>query len=113
MGKCTQCGQKARLLMAMCDGCIRRDNEATVERQREVAVARAAPYADLKCAGCGGAMESFGKVPLRIGGSTGGFHLLMGAFAGAGERLMTLDLLRCRECRRVEFYDLDLQLGRR
>lgn len=112
MGQCTMCGQKAGLLMSMCDDCIRRDTEAARERQREAAVARLAPDADLKCAGCGGSMESFGKVPLRTGGSTGGMHLLMGGFADAGESLMLLDLLRCRECRRVDFYDLDLQLGR-
>jgi len=111
MGQCTRCGENAGLLMSVCDDCIRRGNEAARQRQQEAAAARAAAIAQVKCAGCGGSMQSFGKVPIRTGGSSGGMHLLAGEWADVGERLMVLDLFRCGECRRVDFYDMDLQLG--
>ena len=111
MGQCTECGRNAGLLMSVCDDCTRRERDAVEARRRDAAAARTAPYADLKCAGCGGAMQSFGKVPLRTGGSSGGWHMVFGELADAGESLIVLDLLRCRDCRRVEFYDLDLKLG--
>jgi hypothetical protein len=51
-------------------------------------------------------MKSLGEVSLRIGGTSGGWHLLFGAWADASEDLFPLDVYRCESCKRVEFFDL-------
>jgi hypothetical protein len=55
-------------------------------------------------------MTSLGQVPVRVGGTSGGWHLLLGQWADSGERVWPLDVYRCRSCKRVEFFDLDLSL---
>ena len=55
-------------------------------------------------------MHSLGQIPIRTGGTTGGWHLLFGEWADMSERVMPLDVYRCAGCRRVEFFDLDLSL---
>lgn len=67
----------------------------------------------MNCSSCKKPMESLGQVPIRVGGTSGGWHLLLGELADAGERVFPLDVYRCSGCKRVEFYDLDLSLPQR
>jgi hypothetical protein len=55
-------------------------------------------------------MDSLGQLPIRVGGTTGGWHLLLGNFADMRESILPLDVYRCGTCKRVEFFDLDLSL---
>lgn len=55
-------------------------------------------------------MTSLGQVPVRVGGSSGGWNILLGALAEAGEDVWPLDVYRCSSCRRVELFDMDLSL---
>jgi len=55
-------------------------------------------------------MISLGKVPIRVGGTFGGWHLLFGELADASEGLFPLDVYRCPQCKRVEFFDLEESL---
>lgn len=67
----------------------------------------------MKCTVCKTEMQSLGQVPIRIGGTSGGWHLFFGELADAGEGLFPLDVFRCSTCKRVSFYDLDLSLPER
>ena len=67
----------------------------------------------MKCTVCDTEMISLGQVPVRVGGTSGGWHFLFGELADLGEDVMPLDVYRCESCRRVEFFDLDLSLPRR
>jgi hypothetical protein len=55
-------------------------------------------------------MQSLGQLPVRVGGTAGGWHLLLGEWADMSEQVYPLDAYRCGQCRRVEFFDLDLSL---
>ena len=55
-------------------------------------------------------MAFLGQLPIRVGGTTGGWHLLLGEWADLRESVMPLDVYRCRRCKRVDFFDLDLSL---
>jgi hypothetical protein len=55
-------------------------------------------------------MKSLGQVPIRVGGTSGGWHLLFGNWADVDEALFPLDVYRCPQCKRVEFFDLDESL---
>ena len=55
-------------------------------------------------------MLSLGQLPIRIGGSSGGWHLLFGEWADVQEGVLPLDVYRCTKCKRVEFFDLDQSL---
>ncbi|HZF09141.1 MAG TPA: nucleotide-binding protein [Thermoanaerobaculia bacterium] len=67
----------------------------------------------MDCPVCKIEMQSLGQVPIRVGGTTGGWHLLLGELADVSEGVFPLDVFRCSQCRRVEFYDLDLSLPQR
>jgi hypothetical protein len=58
-------------------------------------------------------MQSLGRIPIRTGGTSGGWHLLLGEWADAGEGLFSLDVYRCSTCKRIEFFDLDESLPER
>jgi hypothetical protein len=58
-------------------------------------------------------MRSLGQLPIRAGGTTGGWHLLLGEWADIREGVFPLDVYRCPQCRRVEFYDMDESLPER
>jgi hypothetical protein len=62
------------------------------------------------CIACKSPMLSLGKVPIRVGGSSGGWHLLFGEWADASEDLFPLGVYRCPRCKRVEFFDIDESL---
>lgn len=67
----------------------------------------------MDCPVCKIEMLSLGQVPIRVGGTSGGWHLLLGEWADVSEGVFPLDVFRCSQCRRVEFYDLDLSLPNR
>ena len=67
----------------------------------------------MKCSVCKASMQSLGQVPVRVGGTSGGWHLLLGEWADMTERVFPLDVYRCQGCKRVEFFDLDLSLPMR
>ena len=67
----------------------------------------------MNCISCNEPMESLGQLPIRVGGTSGGWHLLLGELADTGERVFPLDVYRCPRCKRVDFYDLDLSLPQR
>ena len=62
------------------------------------------------CADCRIELQSLGKLPIRIGGTSGGWHLLFGEWADASEGVQSLDTYRCPQCGRLEFYDHDFNL---
>ena len=64
----------------------------------------------MNCSVCNQAMRSLGQLPIRVGGTSGGWHLLFGNLADVSEDVLPLDVYRCPQCRRVEFFDLDLSL---
>jgi len=64
----------------------------------------------MKCPACKSEMDSLGQLPIRVGGTTGVRHLLLGNWADLKEGLLPLDVYRCGTCKRVEFFDLDLSL---
>ena len=68
------------------------------------------PAADVRCAFCKTPMRSLGEIPIRVGGTTGGWHFFLGNLADVQEAIIALDTYRCDTCRRVEFFDLDLSL---
>jgi hypothetical protein len=55
------------------------------------------------CLGCQGQLQSLGVEHFRIGGVSGGWAALMGQWAEIGEGILDMELLACRNCRRVEF----------
>lgn len=67
----------------------------------------------MDCSVCKTQMQSLGQIPIRTGGTSGGWHLLLGEWADATERVFPLDVYRCGRCKRVEFFDLDLSLPER
>jgi hypothetical protein len=67
----------------------------------------------VECAVCGEPMQSLGQLPIRTGGTSGAWHLVLGEWADMAEGVLPLDVFRCTRCRRVEFYDLDLSLPER
>ena len=62
---------------------------------------------DMNCSACKSSMRSLGQLPIRVGGTSGGWHLLFGNLAEVSEDVVALD---CDACKRVEFFDLDLSL---
>jgi hypothetical protein len=54
------------------------------------------------CVRCGGALHSMGVEKFRVGGTSGGWKLLFGEMAELGEEMLSLDVLACSQCRRVE-----------
>lgn len=54
------------------------------------------------CLGCRGPLQSLGVEHFRVGGVSGGWAALMGQWAEVGEGLLEMEVLACRNCRRVE-----------
>ena len=67
----------------------------------------------MQCSACNSSMQSLGQIPIRVGGTSGGWHLLLGEWADMGEGIFPLDVYRCPRCKRVEFFDLDESLPER
>lgn len=62
------------------------------------------------CVDCKVILQSIGQLPIRIGGTSGGWHLLFGEWADASEGVRPLDAYRCPQCARLAFYDHDFSL---
>ena len=67
----------------------------------------------LKCVSCNTTLESLGQLPIRTGGTSGGWHLLMHEWADVSEKVIPLDVFRCPKCRRLELFDLDASIPAR
>jgi hypothetical protein len=72
-----------------------------------------ASYDPPNCPNCNVALRSLGQLPIRVGGTTPGWHLFLGELADLGEKIKPLDLYRCEKCGRLEFYDHDFSLPER
>jgi hypothetical protein len=66
-----------------------------------------------KCLACQTQLQSLGQFPVRVGGSSGPWHLLLGEWADMSEGVLPLDAYRCSQCGRLEFYDHDFSLPNR
>jgi len=60
-----------------------------------------APQSDA-CLRCGATMTSMGVEKFRVGGTSGGWQLLFGAYAELGEETLPLEAFACGACHRVE-----------
>ena len=54
------------------------------------------------CLGCQSPLQSIGVEHFRVGGVSGGWAMLMGKWAEVGEGILDMEMLACRNCRRVE-----------
>ena len=54
------------------------------------------------CLACGARLRSMGVEDFRTGGTSGGWKLVFGEWAELGEQMLTLEVLVCPRCRRVE-----------
>jgi len=64
----------------------------------------------MDCATCKTPMLFLGQLPIRVGGTSGGWHFLSAGLADIGEDVLPLDVYRCGRCKRLEFFDLDLSI---
>ena len=62
------------------------------------------------CIACQATLQSIGQLRVRVGGSSGGWHILLGEWADMSEGVRPLDAYRCPKCARLEFYDHDFSL---
>jgi hypothetical protein len=62
------------------------------------------------CFGCQVPLQSIGQLPVRIGGTSGPWHMLFGEWADMTEGIRPLDAYRCPQCGRLDFYDHDFSL---
>ncbi len=60
--------------------------------------------AHIQCPECKLDMDEILDVPFRIGGSSGGWHLMFGQWAELSEDLLALNMFICHQCGRVQFY---------
>ena len=56
------------------------------------------------CQSCGVDMVFAVKAPLRIGGTAGGWKLILGEWAELGEDMLPLDIWVCSNCGRITFF---------
>jgi hypothetical protein len=64
----------------------------------------------MNCSRCNTPMQSLGQLPIRVGGTSGGWHLVLGEWADLGEKTLPLDVYRCATCTQVQFFDLALSI---
>lgn len=57
-----------------------------------------------KCPNCGSRMVNIGAVGFRIGGTSGGWKLLIGEWAELGEDKIPMNIFVCEKCDKIEFY---------
>lgn len=51
---------------------------------------------------CGGELQSIGVEQFRVGGNSGGWKVLFGEWAELGQELLSLEVLACTRCRKVD-----------
>ena len=54
------------------------------------------------CLRCGAPIQSMGVEEFRVGGTTGGWKLLVGEWAELGEGMLKLEVFACSSCGKVE-----------
>ena len=54
------------------------------------------------CLRCGTELQLIGTQEFRVGGTAGGWKLLLGEWAEVGEEMLSLDVLACPQCLKVE-----------
>lgn len=54
------------------------------------------------CLRCEIPLESFGVEEFRVGGTSGGWKMLFGAWAELGEGMISFEVAACPQCRYVE-----------
>ena len=54
------------------------------------------------CLRCGQPLWTFGEQEFRVGGSKGGWKMVVGEWAELGEDMVPLEMLACRSCGKVE-----------
>jgi hypothetical protein len=54
------------------------------------------------CLRCGTPLEPVGIEGFRVGGSSGGWHMIFGGLAELGEGMLDLEIFACPDCRKVE-----------
>jgi hypothetical protein len=62
------------------------------------------------CARCRITMNYLGKFPFRLDGMDGTASVFLGGLADVDERVINLDIYRCKKCRKIEIFDLNLDL---
>ncbi|BCM93851.1 hypothetical protein IAD21_05742 [Abditibacteriota bacterium] len=65
---------------------------------------------NLQCLRCNQPLMSLGTLPLRAGGKSGAAAFWLGDMAEWGERIVHLEVHRCRSCSHLEFFDFDNSL---
>jgi hypothetical protein len=65
------------------------------------------------CPNCKVALRGLGQLPIRVGGVKAGWHFFLGELADLSETIKPLDVYRCEQCGRLEFYDHDFSLPER
>jgi hypothetical protein len=56
-----------------------------------------------ECLRCGAALASVGYESFRVGGTSGGWHMIFGNLAELGEGTLDFEVFACPSCRKVEF----------
>ena len=59
------------------------------------------------CPNCGQQMEDLGVKNLRFGGAAGIGGMLLGGLNQLSEQLFRVQVYRCPDCRKLDFYDAD------
>jgi hypothetical protein len=52
---------------------------------------------------CGERLQAVGYESFRVGGSSGGWHMIFGNLAELGEGMLDFEVFACPRCRKVEF----------
>jgi hypothetical protein len=60
------------------------------------------PVDDDACLRCGLGLVSMGVEEFRVGGTSGGWKMLFGEFAELGEDMLSMEVLACGACGRIE-----------
>ena len=55
-----------------------------------------------ECLRCGAPLEAVGVEKFRVGGTSGGWKLLVGELAELGEGMLEMEVFACPNCRKVE-----------
>jgi hypothetical protein len=65
---------------------------------------------EIECSACKSPMQPLGRLPIRVGGTSGSWLFFLGKYAELSEDVFPLDVFRCPHCKRVEFFDVDESL---
>jgi hypothetical protein len=54
------------------------------------------------CMRCNTPLQAVGLEQFRVGGTSGGWHLLLGSWADLDEGMLSMEVFACPQCRKVE-----------